>query len=187
MRQTWVCALIIVAAALFLHHEVLWGGMVYHMDDAADAYYPSHVAALRAIRAGELPTWERGSWSGWPQLADPYYAFFYPPTALFYVIGPVKGLGVVIFVHVVLAGLGMFWLCRRRGLGTGPALLAAASLGFSSFMVVRIRHIIFPQLMAWIPILLAAAEGWLMSGRRRDLVITAFAFGMALVSGAIPL
>lgn len=186
-RQVWSCAAVLVAAALFLHHEVLWGGMVYHMDDAAIGYYPSHVAALRAIRAGELPTWERGSWSGWPLLADPYYAFFYPLTALFYVIGPVKGLGVAITVHVLLAAFGMFWLCRRRGLSPGPALLAAVSLGFSSFMVVRIRHIIFPQGLAWIPILLASIEGWLMTGRRRELVLTAAACAMILVSGAIPL
>lgn len=187
VRQTWLCALVMVAAALLLHHEVIGGGMVYHMDDAADGYYPSHVAALRAIRAGELPTWERGSWAGWPQLADPYYAFFYPPTVLFYAIGPVKGLGVVIVGHVLLAGFGMFWLGRRRGLEPGPALLAAVSLAFSSFMVVRIRHIIFPQFIAWIPILLACIEGWLQTGRRRDLMLTAFALGMILLSGAMPL
>lgn len=186
-RHAWLCALIIAAAALFLHHEVLWGGMVYHMDDAADGYYPSHVAAARAIRDGELPTWERGAWSGWPLLADPYYAFFYPPTALFYLIGPVKGLGIVIFLHVLLAGFGMLWLGRRRGLDWGPALLAAASVGFSSFMVVRIRHIIFPQFIAWMPILLASIEGWLTTGRRRELVLTACACGMILVSGAMPL
>ena len=183
----WLCALVLVGAALFLHHEVLWGGMVYHMDDAADGYYPAHVAASRALRDGELPTWERGSWSGWPLLANPYYAFFYPVTALFYVIGPVTGLGWVITVHVLLAALGMLWLARRRGLEWGPALLAAASFGFSSFMVVRIRHIIFPQLMAWIPILLASIDGWVSTGRRRDLTVAACACGMILVSGAIPL
>ena len=50
-RQVWLCASVLLAAALFLHHEVLWGGMVYHMDDAAYGYYPSHVAALRESRA----------------------------------------------------------------------------------------------------------------------------------------
>lgn len=179
--------MLLFGAACFLHREVLGGGMVYHMDDAADGYYPSHVAALRAIGEGTLPTWERGSWCGWPQLADPYYGFFYPLTAIFYVVGAVRGLGVVIFVHVVLGALGMLWLGRRRGLEPGPALLGAASLAFSSFMVVRIRHVIFPELLVWIPILLAAAEGWLAAGRRRDLVLTALAVGMALTCGALPL
>jgi hypothetical protein len=187
VKGSRLCALLLLAAAVFLHREVLLRGMVYHLDDAADGYYPSHMAAWHALRAGELPTWERGAWCGWPQLADPYYGFFYPLTAIFYLVGAVRGLGVVVFLHVVLAALGMLWLCRRRGLGPGPACLAAAAFGFSSFMTVRIRHVIFPELMAWIPVLLAAVEGWLTSGLRRDLVLVALALGMALLSGALPL
>src|SRR5262249_37739957 len=57
-------ALCLLVSALWLHREVLFGGAVYHMDDAADGYYPSHVAIARAFRHGELPTWERGAWSG---------------------------------------------------------------------------------------------------------------------------
>ena len=65
------CGLALALSVLWLHHEVLLGGMVYHMDDAADGYYPSHIAILRAYRDGVLPTWERGSWCGWPLVADP--------------------------------------------------------------------------------------------------------------------
>src|SRR3954462_7656457 len=87
------CAVAGLLAVGWLHHEVLFGGMVYHMDDAADGYYPSHVAILRAYATGSLPTWERGAWSGWPLVADPYYGAFYPPTVLFAVLGAVGGLG----------------------------------------------------------------------------------------------
>ena len=48
-RASLVCVCLVVFAAIYLHREVLLGGMVYHMDDAADGYYPSHVAALRAL------------------------------------------------------------------------------------------------------------------------------------------
>ena len=41
----WAAAVVLVVAIVVLHHEVLFGGAVYHMDDAADGYYPSHVAA----------------------------------------------------------------------------------------------------------------------------------------------
>ena len=52
--------------------------MVYHIEDAADGYYPSHVAILRALAHGELPTWERGAWAGWPLAVDPYYGLYLP-------------------------------------------------------------------------------------------------------------
>src|SRR5262245_62100803 len=79
-----LCAAVLIGGVLILHREVLFGGMVYHMDDAADGYYPSHVAIWRAFREGRLPTWERGSWSGFPLIADPYYGAFYPLTALYF-------------------------------------------------------------------------------------------------------
>ena len=62
-RPYLLCALVIAAAVLFRHREVLFGAQVYHHEDAADGYYPSHVAAKRAFAEGKLPTWERGSWS----------------------------------------------------------------------------------------------------------------------------
>src|SRR5438309_4949889 len=108
--------LILLAGVLYLHHEVLAGGMVYHMDDAADGYYPSHVAILRAYGHGTSPSWERGSWCGWPLVADPYYAASYSLTVLFALLGAARGLGWQVAVHALLAGVGMFALLRRRKL-----------------------------------------------------------------------
>src|SRR4051812_36865085 len=126
------CLLAGLLAVGWLHHEVLAGGMVYHMDDAADGYYPSHVAILRAYGHGTSATWERGSWCGWPLVADPYYGAFYPLTVLFALFGAARGLGWQVAVHVLLAGVGMFALLRRRKLEVGPALLGAASLALGS-------------------------------------------------------
>src|SRR6476659_4547362 len=111
-----VAGVSLLLAVGFLHREVLWQGLVYHMDDAADGYYPSHVAILRAYANGNLPTWDRGAWSGWPLVADPYYGAFYPPTVLFAVLGAVGGLGWQVALHALLGGLGMFLLLRRRRL-----------------------------------------------------------------------
>ena len=181
------CGLALLLSVLYLHHEVLLGGMVYHMDDAADGYYPSHIAILRAYHDGVLPTWERGSWCGWPLTADPYYGAFYPLTLLFALFGAVRGLGWQVAVHVAGGTASMFWLLRRRKLELGPALLGAVSLGFSSFMTVRVRHVIFIQLLAWLPLVLCGIEGWLQTRRARDLVLAAGATGMLLVCGALPL
>jgi hypothetical protein len=183
----WACILVLVIGVFVLHREVLFRGMVYHNEDAADGYYPAHVAILRALGHGELPTWERGSWAGWPLAVDPYYGLYYPLSAVFAVWGAVRGLGVTIALHALGAGLAMLWLMRRRKLAWGPALFAAVSLAFGSFMVERIRHIIFAQMMAWLPLILVGVEGYLDERRARWLVLAATATGMALVCGALPL
>ncbi len=181
------CALVVVIAVAALHNGVLFRGRVYHMDDAADGYYPAHVAIARAYSEGHLPTWERGSWAGWPLNVDPYYGPFYPPSAIFWIVGAAEGLGWTIALHMMAAALGMMWLCRRRRLDWGPALLGAVGFGLSSFMVERIRHIIFAEGMAWLPLILVGVEGWLATRKWRELALTAAAAGMAVLCGALPL
>jgi len=187
-RRAWLLAAAALAVSIVvLHHEVLLSGMVYHLEDAADGYYPAHLAAARAFAEGTLPTWERGSWCGWPLANDPYYGVFYPLGAIFWLGGAVRGLGWSAALHAVLAALGMLWLLERRKLKLGPALLGAVGFGLSSFMVVRLRHIIFPQLMAWLPLMLVAVEDWLESRRRRALALLGASIGLSLLCGALPL
>ena len=176
-----------VVAALVLHHEVVFQGRVYHMDDAADGYYPCHVAIARAYRHLELPAWEGGAAIGWPMIADPYYGPFYPLGAIFGVFGAARGLGVQIVLHTILCGFGALLLLRRRGLSVWSAAFGALSLCFSSFLVCRIRHIIFPEGLAWLTFALAGVEGWLATHRRRELVLVATAVALTILCGALPL
>src|SRR5947208_12940784 len=97
-----VCMAALLACAGVMHAEALFRGEVYHMDDAADGYYPGHIAVARAFSHGELPTWERGSWSGWPLVVDPYNGVYYPLNAIYYLVGPARGLGYAVALHVFL-------------------------------------------------------------------------------------
>src|SRR5579862_6104297 len=184
---TVACALALALTAFALHREVLVGGQVYHMDDAADDYYPAHVSILRAYREHQLPTWDRQAWCGWPPVANPYYGAFYPFGALYAIAGPVRGLGWLAALHALAAALGMFWLLRRRALDAGPALFGAASFGFSTFMACRIRHIIFVEELVWLVLILVGVEGFLQTRRRRELALVAGATGLAILCGALPL
>ncbi|MEO6953511.1 MAG: YfhO family protein [Polyangia bacterium] len=186
-RATLLVCLLLVVLTLGLHHEVIFSGDVYHMDDAADGYYPCHVAITRAYAHGELPSWERGAATGWPMVADPYYGPFYPPNVLFGVLGAARGLGFLAALHTLLCGLGMLWLLRRRGLSPASAGFGAVSLALSSFLVCRIRHIIFPEGLAWMTFALCGVEGWLRTRRPRELVLVAASVGLTLLCGALPL
>ncbi len=174
-----------VLGACLLHREVLFGGAVYHMDDAADGYYPGHIAVARAFAKGELPTWEGGSWCGWPLVVDPYNGVFYPLNVVYLVAGAARGLGYSVALHVLLGGIGMWWLLRRRNLSYFAALAGGLAYELSSFGVVRIRHVIFVQTLAWLPWILVGVEGWLTTRKRRELALVSGATGLALVAGAL--
>ena len=198
--RTFGLSLIVLAAlTLYLHREVLVGGAVYHMDDAADNYYPARVAFKRAVLTEHtLPSWEPGSLSGWPLLADPYYGYFYPLNFVFY-LGPragepasdpaglaggvPAGLGYSAALHMLIGGIGMLLFLRRR---TSPlaALYGATAFALSSFLVVRIRHIIFIQLAAWLPWLMWSIDDYVQTRRRGALVRCGVFTALVLIVGA---
>lgn len=187
--------LMLTICTCVLHREVLFGGAIYHMDDAADNYYPARVAFRRALSEGTLPSWEPTTMSGWPLLADPYYGYFYPPNVLFYLgqrsgepasgmaAGVPAGLGLSAALHMWIGGLGMLWLLRRR-ISWSAALFGALAFALSSFQVVRIRHIIFVQAVAWLPWLLWSIEHFLQTRQRKSLAAAALCSGLLLLAGA---
>ena len=187
--------LLLTICTCVLHREVLFGGAIYHMDDAADNYYPARVAFKRALTERTLPSWENTTMSGWPLVADPYYGYFYPPNAVFYFgqrsgeppsgisAGVPAGLGLSAALHMWIGGLGMLWLLRRR-VSWSAALFGALAFALSSFQVVRIRHIIFVQAVAWLPWLLWSIEYFLQTGKRKSLAAAALCSGLLLLAGA---
>jgi hypothetical protein len=192
-------ALILFALVACLHREVLFAGSIYHMDDAADNYYPARVAFRRALAEGTLPSWEKNAMGGWPLLSDPYYGYFYPLNFVFYLGtrkgeppsglagGVAAGLGLSAALHAFVAGVGMYLYLRgRRGrrLSFLAALLGGISFALSSFLVVRIRHIIYVQMMAWVPFLLAAIDAYIETRSRKALFACALFTGLLLLCGA---
>ena len=195
IRSLLFSVVVITIVTCTLHREVLFEGAIYHMDDAADNYYPARVAFRRALSDGTLPSWENGTMAGWPLLADPYYGYFYPLNVVFYLgartgepptgdaAGVPSGLGYSAALHMWLGGLGMLWLLRRR-VSWAAALFGALAFALSSFQVVRIRHIIFVQAVAWLPWLLWAIEHYLQTKQRRSLAAAALCSGLVLLAGA---
>ncbi|HRI54918.1 MAG TPA: hypothetical protein PLW65_32495, partial [Pseudomonadota bacterium] len=199
LRSFGLSVLVLCALTVLVHREVLLDGAIYHMDDAADNYYPARVAFKRAVTSdGVLPSWEPGSLCGWPLLADPYYGYFYPLNFVFYLRAPAGvpssdpaglaggvplGLGYSAALHMLLGGIGMLLLLRRR-VSPMAALYGAAAFALSSFLVVRIRHIIFIQLAAWLPWLLWAIDDYVQTRRRAALLRCGVFTALVLIVGA---
>ena len=124
----------------------------------------------------------------------PVLRLFYPPNVVFY-LGPRAGeprrgcrwsaVRSRLFggaAHVDCRAW-MLWLLRRRT-SWAAALFGALAFALSSFLVVRIRHIIFVQAMAWLPWLLWAVEHHLQNPEKRSLAAAAAFAGLLLLAGA---
>ena len=183
-------ALVVLALALTiatLHSKTLFGGRVYHADDVGAGYWPSHVAILRALAAGELPVWEPRAWGGYPLVAVPYYGTFYPPNALFWLLGTTRAVAWLVAAHQLAGGMAMLSLLRRRGRALPAASFGAFAYALGTFSVERIRHLPFQQMVAWIPLLLLGIGEIVDTRARRGVPLVALALGAMCLAGAEPL
>ncbi|MFN0028938.1 MAG: hypothetical protein ACKV2O_17385 [Acidimicrobiales bacterium] len=143
---------------------------------------PNLQLTLDAMRAGRLAGWNDAIYGGVPHLGNIHAAAFYPlkwPFAW-------SGMGVhrawllLVALHVVLLGAGMFWLARRR-LGLAPPAAGLACVVVVGSGAVMIRMLFFEQIMvlAWAPWLLGAIDAALRN-HRRGAAVTALALVTAL-------
>ncbi len=122
-------------------------------------FVPWRALALRILDTGHWPLWNPWLGGGAPLLANYQSALLYPPNWLMALTGPAWGGGLLTMLHLAWAGAGMVVLTRRLGLGAIPQTIAAVSFGVSNALVARGSFQTIVATAAWIPWLVAAADG----------------------------
>ncbi|MFZ1396828.1 MAG: hypothetical protein WAS33_08020, partial [Candidatus Promineifilaceae bacterium] len=173
-------------AALFLHRVLFPAeGLALAGLDARSLFVPWWEFARTAVLSGHLPLWDANSFSGYPFLSNPQVALFYPlnwPLLLL----PVRfGLSWHVLVHLVVAGLGMFFLVRQLSGSTAGAWLAALAFAFSGFLSARIwaGHIGLIATDVWLPWLLLATAWSVQRKTIWSAMIGGVPLGLAILAG----
>jgi hypothetical protein len=146
-------------------------------------YYPRRYLAHENLMSGNLPLWNPHSAGGMPLLADFQSAVYYPPNLVLNLGDPLRAMGWAVFLHVVLAGLGTFAFLRYRGMSAAASVFGALAFMFNGFIVTRVGHPTMIQAAAWLPWLLLAVDGIVLSGRRWWFVGLAAAVALSVLSG----
>ena len=188
--------LLLVLAVLAPYYPLLLGSAIpipddIFISDLADGDLPARVEIGRLIRAGELPLWTPGVWTGFPLVGG-----FEPLSlALFTALPPALALGWYIALWLLAAALGAYALARHLGASRAGGFLAGFAFAWSGFMVCQLRHLGILAVVALFPAALLcldrAAGGGLdrdaaraLPLRRRLLWLAGFAalFGMQLLA-----
>jgi len=145
--------------------------------------YPLAYYYRESFWRGELPLWNPLNNCGLPFLAQWNTLVVYPGS-LFYLLLPLSwSLGLFCLGHLLLAGVGMYWLANywtRNRLAAAVAGLAFALNGLS------LNCLMWPNNVAalgWMPVVILAVErAWREGGRR--IVWGALAGAMQMLAGA---
>jgi hypothetical protein len=114
--------------------------------------FPRYVYAASTLAAGRLPLWNPYELCGAPFLAGAQTGVLNPLTMLvFLLLPPGLALHAHFLLHFLLAGAGMFLLCRGLGIGSAGAALAAVAWPFSPALTHSIYHPLRIACLVWLP------------------------------------
>lgn len=141
--------------------------------DLAISHYPNAAYLKRVITTwGTIPLWSSTILSGYPFAANPLSGLFYPPGWLALLFPLTTGFNLVIALHLIWGGVGLYLLLRAEKLAEGPALLGG--LAFEAlpklFAHLGAGHLSLLYAVPWTPWLLLAereSSRWMLSNPRK--------------------
>ncbi|MDB6112475.1 MAG: hypothetical protein JWR69_4225 [Pedosphaera sp.] len=164
--------------------EVLTGQQTFFYRDFGVYTYPVAHYQRECFWRGEVPLWNPLNNCGIPFLAQWNTSVLYP-LSLFYLVFPLSwSLGVFGLGHLILAGMGMYFLARHwtgNQLAAAVAGVAFAFNGLSWHMLVWVSNL---AAWAWMPWVVLAVESAWRKGGGRPIALAALAGGVQLLTGS---
>ncbi|MBI3911314.1 MAG: YfhO family protein [Armatimonadetes bacterium] len=151
--------------------------------DSLQQYYPRRVYFQERVLAGELPLWNPYLYLGIPFLAAQQSAVFYPPAWLLLGTTPETCFAWSGWLHLFIAGAGMYALLRQLDLGPLAALAGGIAFQLNGFSIVWLAYPNVSQwTLSWLPLIAFLWE----RGRRgsvASLAATGLCLGLAILGG----
>ncbi|MGB1037497.1 MAG: hypothetical protein ACPGYY_02545, partial [Bacteroidia bacterium] len=121
--------------------------------DNLSAFFPYRYTAMHWWRNGHIPFWDPYQNLGYPMHANPQGAVWYPITWLFGLIQEysIYSLNLELVFHIILAGIGMYFLLKHSKLLPVFAFVGAITFGLSGFISSTSHMIGFTAGAAWLP------------------------------------
>ena len=146
--------------------------------DSKNHFYPMYRFLAEALSHHQIPLWNPFHFSGYPAVADPQSLIFTPTMFLFAWLVPNASMEVfdaVIYAHLLIGGLGVLGLFRRRGWHPAAAVLAALIFMLGGPAASRLQHTGMIISYGFIPLAVWALEVALERVKLRNALVFALA------------
>ncbi|MHC4711775.1 MAG: hypothetical protein ACYTAN_00710 [Planctomycetota bacterium] len=170
-----------LAAALAVTWPALFCDSVGAFGDNLSFWAPSTAYWTSQVKDGQLPLWNPYILGGVPFAADVNHGLFYPPHWIAVWRGAAGSFGILAFLHVALAGVGMSLLLLHEDVPEPAAAAGGAIFALSTPFLSLINHIVMLESMSYLPFVILGAS---MLARKPGLAPAALA-GAALALSAL--
>jgi hypothetical protein len=161
------------------------GGRGFPQTDHAEVFYPTSVFATNALQSGQFPMWLPDSFGGVPIMEVGIgTGLLYPPKLVAMILlSPIRQHDLMLFSHLLVAGLGMYALLRCWGANVWGAVFGAIVWqwnGHNDFWLV-LEHVAIAA--AWFPLTLLGITLAVRRQSWRWAVAAGIALGMSILNG----
>jgi hypothetical protein len=127
-------------------------------NDFPEQNFVYRLFAAVSLKQGVFPFWNPYVFSGMPFFADVQAALLYPLNLILTPFASADWLSPLlveyqIILHIALAGLFMFLLCRDFGCSRSAGVVGAMTFMFCGFLTAHIFHTNLVQTAAWFPLI----------------------------------
>jgi hypothetical protein len=146
----FLTAVLAMLPVVLLHHPLKY--------DMIDQAYPWRYFIGECLQNGNLPLWNPYQLLGSPIHADPQSSAWYPVTWFFgYFFGyDIYVISFDFFLHIFLAGMGMFYLGKQLKFRDETAFIMGISYMLSGFFIGNAQHFMWIISGTWIPFITGA-------------------------------
>jgi hypothetical protein len=176
-------AAVLALGALAMFGKVIFAPSMLWFRDVSNFTYPCARFIQQICRKGELPYWNPYLNCGQPLLENPNQLFFYPYT-LFMILLPIDFAYPFFYVvHVALAGIGTYLLCRRWGQSRQAAFFAGFVFAFSGPLLSLGNLYNHAACAAWMPWALLATDRAVQGARApRSWILLSLVFSLQFLA-----
>ncbi len=144
-KRNWPIFVLLGFVALFLV-DVWFGGRILLLRDFFFREEQEFAFLGRLLRSGSFPLWSSLEQCGIPFAASPYNGSYYLVNWVFALPDVETAIRLRLAFHLILSALACYALARQWKMSAWPAMLAAVSFTFGTFMMGWME---FTQAMAW--------------------------------------
>lgn len=187
-RSWWGGAVVLLALTVCMFGDVLFSSRPILLSDIHNDIASDHIYwrafVVDQLRHGHLPLWNPHVFCGTPVLGCTQTGVFYPPNWLDLALPLPLSINLGLALHVFVAGLSTYVWGLRRGLRPVAAVVSGALFMFSGsyFLHVYAGHPAVLYSIAWMPLVLTSAEGWVQTRTRGWLLLGMAAIAMQILA-----
>jgi hypothetical protein len=153
------------------------------VSDASLQFFPWMHFLGEQLREGRLPHWNPNVLGGVPVTPNGFFSLYYPPFWLVRVLSPYDAYDAFVWLHLVLAAVGVRWLARRLRASHCSSFVVGLGALVTGMWLHWSFHLVHFVAMVLLPFALAAVHQVIEAPSLGRVVVLALLFGVWWLGG----